>query len=121
MESISSYIIDKCNLNKAIFAIGKYNTIENKIKLYDEEYMKQYLQENLQEKSLLCEYFEFCTEPQEEFDEKIENFLHSLIGEFNNNNKLKNNELIMKQEETNPTNQEKESNATSSKGGCILQ
>ena len=60
LDSISSFIIDKCDFNKTIFVIGKYNTIEDKIKLYEEEYMKQYLQE----KSLLCTYFEFCTEPK---------------------------------------------------------
>ena len=48
------------------------------------------------------------------------NFLLALIGDFDNN-KLKSDKIIMKQEETNPINQEKEYNATSSKVGCILQ
>ena len=116
LDSISSYIIDNCNFNKTIFVIGKYNTTEDKIKLYDEKYMKQYLQE----KSLLCKYFEFCTEPKEEFNEKIGYFLHALIGEFNNNT-LMSNKIIMDEEEIDPTNQEIEYTGAESNSGCILQ
>ena len=116
LDSILSFIFEECSFSKTIFVIGKYNTIEDKIKLYDEEYMKQYLQE----KSLLCTYFEFCTEPKEEFDEKMGNFLLALIGDFDNN-KLKSDKLIMNQEEIDSINQDKEYDATSSKFGCILQ
>jgi hypothetical protein len=74
--------------------------------------MKQYLQD----KSLLCKYFEFCTEPKAEFEEKIGYFLHALIGDFNNNT-LNSDEL----EENNPTNQELEYDGAESNSGCIIE
>lgn len=124
LDSISSYIKENCNLDITILVIGKYNTIEDKIKLFDEEYMKQYLQE----KSLTCKYFEFCTEPKKEFEEKIGYFLHALIGELKDL-KLKNGEYTTKDNENNNTNYQSnlqeelqmEYDGAESNSGCILE
>ena len=113
LDSISCYLNENCTLDKTIFVIGKYNTIEDKIKLFDEEYMKKYLQE----KSLSCKYFEFCTEPKNEFEEKIGYFLHALIGDFNSS-KPGSGELIMNEEED---NQQIEYDGAESNSGCILE
>ena len=75
LNSIITYIKEECSTETKSFVIGKYNSTDDKIKTLNYQTMNSHLQN----KKIVFEYSETCTEPKKDFDYVIEKLLKSIL------------------------------------------